>query len=242
MNKHIEIENKKGRILRGYLNKPSKAKSIVVFLHGYTGNKTEHNGHFREFSRLLAKENIASLRMDYSCNGESDGNFRDFLFTDALLDAKLMIDFAFKVKGIEEVSLLGFSMGGLIASLLCNYKPFKQILLWSPSDNLYEKVKRQYELLPKLENGNGYQNGFEISKGLVASMKEIDAFKEVKHFNKPVLVIHGRNDKAVDYKVGEKYAKTYPKGKLIIIESANHGYDRFSEVKELFSSSLVFLK
>ena len=34
MIKHVEIENVKGFILRGYLDLPENAKKIVVFFHG----------------------------------------------------------------------------------------------------------------------------------------------------------------------------------------------------------------
>ena len=40
MTKHIEIENIKGFILRGYLELPENAKRIVCMFHGFTGNKT----------------------------------------------------------------------------------------------------------------------------------------------------------------------------------------------------------
>lgn len=239
---HIEITNKKGKVLRGYLDSPQGAEQIIVMFHGYTGNKTEHNGHFRTFSRKISKLNIGSLRMDYSCNGESDGEFSEFLFTDALEDSKLMIDYAFSLQGIKKVSLLGFSMGGLIASLLSNYKPVDKIILWSPAGNLYEKLQKQFNCLPKIENGNGYLLGFEISKNLVESMKGFNPFDEALKFTNKVLVIHGREDKAVNYLIGKKYAETFPNGKIHIIDGAGHGYDRYPEVLELFDSSTIFLK
>ena len=41
----IEIKNCKGFVLRGFLHLPESASEIVVMLHGFTGNKTEHAGH-----------------------------------------------------------------------------------------------------------------------------------------------------------------------------------------------------
>ena len=58
MTKHVEIVNVKGFVLRGYLELPENAKRIVCMFHGFTGNKTEHNGHYRNLARLLAKEGI----------------------------------------------------------------------------------------------------------------------------------------------------------------------------------------
>ena len=70
MVKAIEFENKHGFMLRGFLDLPENADTIVVFLHGFTGNKTEHAMHFRNFSRVLSKNGIASMRMDYHGNRE----------------------------------------------------------------------------------------------------------------------------------------------------------------------------
>ena len=47
MVKHIELINKQGMTLRGYLDYPDNFNGeIVVMYHGFTGNKTEHAKHF----------------------------------------------------------------------------------------------------------------------------------------------------------------------------------------------------
>lgn len=241
MIKHVEIENKKGKILRGYLDYPDGASKIVVMFHGYTGNKTEHNGNFRSLSRLLSKENIASLRMDYSCNGESDGEFSEFLFNDAIDDAILMLDYAFSL--FNTVYVLGFSMGGFIAALVCNQRPIAKLLLWSPaSDDLYTKLKSRFDEATKMEDGKMYIPGFIISEDLINSMAGYDPFNEASKFTKPVFIIHGRDDKAVDYLTSVKYATSFTNANLHIIDKAGHGYDRYSETVELFAKSINFLK
>ena len=81
MIKNIEITNKEGKTLRGFLTMPENfSGDLVVMYHGFTGNKTEPAGHFRSLSRLLLVENMGSIRMDFSGNGESDGEFKDFTF------------------------------------------------------------------------------------------------------------------------------------------------------------------
>ena len=102
MLKHIEITNKEGRILRGYLTLPEQFNGdLVLMYHGFTGNKTEHAGHFRNLSRLLAAEKIASLRMDFSGNGESDGEFSDFTFDTLIAEANLMLDYAKTISDVK---------------------------------------------------------------------------------------------------------------------------------------------
>lgn len=242
MIKHVEILNQQGNVLRGYLNIPDGAELIVVMFHGYTGNKTEHNGFFRTMSRELAKLNIASLRMDYGCNGESDGEFKDFRFDQAIADAKLMLDYAKNVEGIKRVSVLGFSMGGAIAALVCNYMPLAGLLLWSPAGELAKNLRHRFEVAPKIENGNVYSPGFELNEGLITTMEKYDFYSEAPKFHSPVFIIHGTNDKAVDYLRGIEYSVKFPNANIHLIDKAGHGYDDYVSANELINRSINFLK
>lgn len=241
MTKHVEIENVKGFTLRGYLELPENAKIIVVMFHGFTGNKTEHNGHFRNLSRMLASKNIASLRMDYHGNGESGGEFYDFNFDDAIDDALRMIDFAKKIDGIEKVQILGFSFGGAVASLVANDENCDKLLLWSPAGNMPDITKRRYENNLILENGNCYFSGFEMSKNFVDSIINKNMYKNTSNFTKKVLVIHGRKDTSVPYLYGVRYAVSYYDSRLHIIDKSEHGYNAIEERNELYNESLRFL-
>ncbi|MFA6890028.1 MAG: alpha/beta fold hydrolase [Bacilli bacterium] len=242
MIQHTEIINKHNRALRGYLTLPNEATRIVVMFHGYTGNKTEHNGYFRTMSRLLNQEGIASLRMDYSCNGESDGEFYEFSYREAIEDAKLMLHTASEIPGIKTVSLLGFSMGGAIAALVCNEISIDRLLLWSPAGSMYQKMKERFDATPKMDNGHVFSAGFELAGSLVDSMANIDPFQECGLFQKPVLIIHGRDDKAVPYLTGVTYAVKFPNSLLHIVSGSGHGYDEESSKIELLEKSITFLK
>ena len=228
MTKHVEIENIKGFILRGYLELPENAKKIVVMYHGFTGNKTEHNGHFRNLARLLAKVGVASIRMDYHGNGESDGEFSDFTFLDAVDDAKRILEYAHNVEGIEEVAILGFSFGGGLAGLIANDENCDQLVLISAAANMPQLTLNKYEGWRKLENGNVYFNGFELSKdfgnGLIGRN------------------IQARNDQAVPYLYGVKYAVSYKNSRLHIVKDAGHGYDSLENATELYEKVVEFLK
>ncbi|MBO5948945.1 alpha/beta fold hydrolase [bacterium] len=209
MTKHVEIENVKGFVLRGYLELPENAKKIVCMFHGFTGNKTEHNGHFRNLARLLAKQGVASIRMDYHGNGESDGEFSDFNFLDAVDDAKRILDYAHKLEGIEEVAILGFSFGGGISGLIANDDNCDKLVLISAAANMPELAVRKFETWRKLENGNFYFNGFELSKDFAEGLIGRNMYENTDKFTKNVLVIQAKDDLAVPYLFGVKYAVNY---------------------------------
>lgn len=245
MLRHVEITNKLGKILRGYLTYPDSFNGLIVIMyHGFTGNKTEHGGHFRDFSRLLAENNIASLRMDFYGNGESDGTFKDFTFDTMFSDANLIIDYARKIDGVKNISLLGFSMGGAVASYVAINRcdVIDNIILWSPAGNIVELIKNIYEKSPKLENGNADYPNFEISKEMDDSVSKYTMYENLERFTGRVLVIHGRKDLAVNYIYGIRYSVSFPNSFLHIIDTAGHGYDKREEKIELFNKSLDFLK
>lgn len=241
MTKHIEITNIKGFVLRGYLELPENAKRIVCMFHGFTGNKTEHNGHFRNLARLLAKKGVASIRMDYHGNGESDGEFYDFSYLDTLDDAKRIIDFAKNVEGIEEVCILGFSYGGAIASMVANDENCEKLVLISAAANMPDLALKKLDTWRKLENGNLYSLGFEMSPKFVEEIKDENMYSNTKNFTKKVLVVQARNDQAVPYLFGVRYAVSYKNSTLHIVKEAGHGYDSLENATELYSKVVEFL-
>lgn len=241
MTKHIEIVNVKGFILRGYLELPENAKRIVCMFHGFTGNKTEHNGHFRNLARLLAKKGVASIRMDYHGNGESDGEFYEFSYNDSLDDAKRILDFAKNVEGIEEVCILGFSYGGAIASMVANDENCEKLVLISAAANMPELALKKLETWRKLENGNLYSLGFELSPKFVEEIKDQNMYSNAKNFNKKVLVVQARNDQAVPYIFGVRYAVSYKNSTLHLVKDAGHGYDSLENATELYNKVVDFL-
>jgi len=244
MQKYVEIKKKENVYLRGYLNFPEQAKKIVVMFHGFTGNKTEHGRMFKTISELFEKENIASLRFDFFGNGESDGKFHEFTFDSLTEDAKLIIDYALKIKGVDKIVLMGFSMGGAIAAHMATKLPqvVDALVLWSPAGNIKQIIENYYLRNPKLENGHADYLGFEISENLVESFRKFEPYENLKNFRNSVLIIHGKKDLAVNYEFGEKYSKEFPKAKFSIIENAGHGYDNVDSRISLFSQTIDFLK
>ncbi|HOR18055.1 MAG TPA: alpha/beta hydrolase [Bacilli bacterium] len=245
MLKHIEITNKEGRILRGYLTLPEEFNGdLVLMYHGFTGNKTEHAGHFRNLSRLLAAEKIASLRMDFSGNGESDGEFSDFTFDTLIAEANLMLDYAKTISDVKRVMLLGFSMGGAVAAMVAakRYQEIDKMVLWSPAGNILEKIKKAFESGIKLENGNVMMGTFELSKAMVESVNRYDVYQGIENFKKPVLIIHGRKDLAVNYLISAIYSVRFFNSHLFYLNEAGHGYDSLTDREELYQRTLEFLK
>lgn len=244
MIKHVEIVNKQGRTLRGYLHLPEGAKEILVMFHGFTGNKTEHAGHFRNFARLLEKEGVASLRMDFSGNGESDGEFADFTFDTMMDEARQMIEYAKNISGIEKVDLLGFSMGGAVAGMMAReyMEQINKLMLWSPAGNIVDLIKKRYENNEKNEKGNVIFGGYwELSKEMYESLDKYNTYEGLENFPNKVFIVHGSQDLSVNYLFGMRYAVRCKNSFIHLVNGSGHGYDPLAHRDELYSKSLDFI-
>lgn len=245
MVKHVEIANKDGKVLRGYLTYPEDFNGdVVVCFHGFTGNKTEHAGHFRNISRILEKHSIATLRMDFSGNGESDGEFNEFTYDTMLPEAIQIVEYAQKVDGFKRLILLGFSMGGALAATVTSMIPEEvhKLVLWSPAGNMVEIINKYFEVHEKNEKGNISLGAFELSKDMHESIQKWNTYENLEKFENKVTIIQGKKDTSVPFLYSARYAVSFKNSHLHLIETASHGYDRKEEYEKLYQLTVDFLK
>lgn len=244
MLKHVELECNK-KVLRGYLTMPEEFNgTIVVCFHGFTGNKTEHAGHFRNLSRLLEKENVATLRLDFSGNGESDGEFRDFTFDTMFSEAQEILKYARKIKDVKKLILLGFSMGGALAATIASQFPkgIDKLVLWSPAGYMDEMMRDHFEKGEKLENGNSRYSTFEISKEMYESVNKWHPYEGLENYPNKVLIIQGKKDLSVPFLCACRYAASFKDSHLYFIDEAGHGYDALKDQEKLYKLTIDFIK
>lgn len=131
----------------GTLTLPENVKNppVVLILHGFTdqrnGQKTTYfeEGYLRYASRRWADAGIASLRIDFMGSGESSGNYADTTFESQVEEAKEALIYLRNTGQINrrEISLLGHSQGGIVASAVSASPPFplSSVILWNPGIN-----------------------------------------------------------------------------------------------------------
>ncbi|TCT14909.1 hypothetical protein EDC18_10457 [Natranaerovirga pectinivora] len=221
------------KTLRGVLHTPDIQNSkypIVMIFHGFGGNKMGPHFLFVKLSRLLEKYGIASIRFDFGGSGESDGEFIDMTLDSELEDARNVLDYVKSLEQIDpsKIGVLGFSMGGAIASLLAGENPneIDRLTLWAPAGNIGEIVinnfiGKGYSDFVK----DGYYNyeGLKFGKNFVENVTSTDVFNLASPYTKKVLLIHGNADEVVSLEASKKYLKIYgSSSELIIIEDADH--------------------
>lgn len=98
---------------------PAQGWPSVVMVHGFTGNRTDHHRLLTLLSRALASRGIASLRFDCRGSGDSHGDFSEMTVSREVEDVQAAASYIRQQPQIdpERVMLLGYSMGGMVATL-----------------------------------------------------------------------------------------------------------------------------
>lgn len=235
----------KGFILRGLLTKPDgEFKNIVVMLHGYTGHKNENGYLFKKLSLELSELGYASLRFDFMGSGDSDGTYEDMTFLTELEDARHMIEKALEINKQKPIILLGFSMGGAVASRVSlEYQEhIEKLILMSPAGCMADHAKRTFTVNPVNSDGNVDLGGYYINQRFLESFNNIDMYQNIETFKKPVLIVHGSDDQAVPIEYGRKYHELYPNSQFYEINGAPHCYTKVPFRKQVNKIVEDFIK
>lgn len=111
---------------------------LVVFCHGFTGNRQD--AHFLSLGRRLAEHGIASVRLDFAGQGESEEPGTAYTLTNAAADIDACIEWMAAQQGadMQRIALVGHSMGGRIATEYLNHGRHAgnvlALALWSPAN------------------------------------------------------------------------------------------------------------
>lgn len=234
-----------GYTLRGLYTTPDgEFSKLVVMLHGFTGHKNENGYFFKYLSWELANNGIASLRFDFMGSGDSDGYFKDFTLDTLLSDASCIIDEGVILNHHKNIILLGFSMGGAIASRISLRKNslIEKMILASPAGNMPLLLEAAYNTRTPNDNECVDMGGYYLSKKTVDSFQNYDFYKNLEEYTKQVLIIHGSKDAAVDLQYSRKFYESYKFATYEIIPNATHCYTAIEDRKKVYSLIIDFCK
>lgn len=214
------------KTIRGLLSTPDSGeyKNLIPMFHGFTGHKNEHAYLFKQLTEQFVDLGYATIRFDFSGNGDSDGHFEEMTYYTLMDEAKAIMEYAYKLSGKKLISL-GFSMGGCINSLISYQMKdiVEEIVLISPAGNMNELAKNRERLKKKPEDRLMDLGGFCLNQDFIDSFQR-DLMSHASDFEQHVLLIHGSLDQAVSVEISKKFSKLYPNNSLNIVEGAPHGY------------------
>lgn len=244
MQHYCEIPTPKGT-LRGFFHQPNQKEfPVCIIFHGFTGQCTGTKFSYVQLSRMLEAKGIGTLRLDFLGSGESDLNFKDMTFGDELSCARVILEEVRKMPVVNEIYVLGHSMGGAIASELAKLYPsdIKKLCLWAPAFNLPDAIDYLIGKVPVNNEGIYDHEGYEISQAFVDDIIQRNLYRDLDTYKNKLLVIHGTKDTTVPFVISEKYLKLFNQNMIFhAIKDADHNFNTITDIKRVLKLTLDFL-
>ena len=196
---------------RKYLKKPKKA---VVTIHGFGMNRSLH---FNDFRKFIEPKGYKVIQFNiYDINNPEDADYKEWIKRcEKQLTTTLDL--------YDEVILLGFSMGGVIASYLASVYPVKQLILIAPAFNyldLSTSVHYEKKAIKKIGKKTDSPSGAQTK----AFTEIVSQYKEsVYYVDCPILILHGSEDTSISVQSSKSvYSRLTGKKRMLILEGAAH--------------------
>jgi len=258
MERCVELRRPQG-VLRGMLHLPQRRDfrppwPAVALFHGFTSSRMEARFLFVSFSRLMARNGIASARFDFMGSGESDGEFQDATLSGQIADAGAVLDWLGRVRGVDRsrLFLLGLSAGAAVAGCLAGDRgaDVRGLLLWSSAGEISERIRERAEALREAAASSASASrdpldygGLRIGQGHLIDAARVQVLQRSSAYTGPVLVAFGTSDQVVAPEVSRRYGELYgARASLVPVQGAGHVFESLAWREELFRRSLEFLQ
>ena len=222
------IENG-GRQIYGVLNRPIGKEGrlpIAIVSHGFNGTY-----HFaQDYFGPLAELGWMTYAFDFPCgsvNSRSDSNTMNMSILDEQSDLRAIVNYFRHQPYVDpnRIMLIGESQGGLVSALTAAQmnKEVSHLVLIYPALCIPNNWNSRY---PKLEDIPDTTRLWNVPMGrrFFEELRTMDAFRTMKNFQKPVLIIQGDADQVVSVDDSRRAAQTYKNARLYVIPSAGHGF------------------
>lgn len=233
--------------IRGYILIPQNHnKSCVIVSHGFSSNVLMTY----KYAKRFANAGFVAVYFDFcgSGVGRSGGRSQDMSVLTQKEDLLSVLDYVKKIDYIDnkKIILAGCSQGGFVSSLVAAQREedVEKLILYFPALSIPSDARKGSMLGAKFDPNNVPNSKrviiIKIGKRYILDALSLDPYKEICTYKKPVLIIHGTDDKMVDISHSEMAQKKYPNAKLIKIDGGDHGFF-IRGFKESMDESIRFL-
>ena len=229
---NLTLEGPAGKIM-AILETPSLKEDqncpFVILMHGFTSSKEDPI--CAKVASSLREKGIASIRFDFNGHGKSDGRFQDMTIRNEVQDAQAVYDYVSKLDYITKIGILGHSQGSLVCALFApkmNQK-IDAMVLMAPALSIPDGARAGRSAGASFDPNNVPENGVRIGnrilgKNYIVEAQQMNVWKEIKGFDKPVYLVRGTRDFVVSEENAKRIANTYADFKEKAYEGDDHGF------------------
>lgn len=235
MNKRINIAGAVG-MLDAVLQKPiletGQKCPLVILMHGIMMRKEFVL--LKKIAERLQMIGIASIRFDFNGHGQSEGEFQDMTVPIEIEDAHKVYQYASTLDFVSDISLMGHSQGGVVASMLAGelgVDKIKCLILMAPAAVFKDQAIEGNTLGAKFDPDNIPEYvmayGRKIGHMYLKTAQALPIFETAAKYAGPVCIIQGKKDDLVPYHYSEKFYQIYKHSELHLLDNEVHlfGYD-----------------
>lgn len=197
---------------------------LVIYAHGIGSNHTAGE----PYAKALAQKGYVVYTFDFcgsSQRSKSDGNTADMtIFTEKEDLTAIIANLKQQpYTDADRTYLLGISLGGLVSSITSASMPdaIRNLALVYPALCAPDDARKHFDAEGNRLNPNGRMMGGENYN---KAMLKFDPFEHIGQYTKPVLIIHGTEDRLVPITYSERAITVFPDARLEKIEGAGHGF------------------
>ena len=234
------------RQIYGVLNRPLQAQGslpIAIVSHGFNGTY-----HFaQDYFVPLAEQGWMTYAFDFPCgsvNSRSDSNTMNMSILDEQSDLCAIVNYFRRQPYVDSdrIMLIGESQGGLVSVLTAAQmnKEVSELVLIYPALCIPNNWNSRYSKLEDIPDTTRLWN-VPMGRRFFEELHGMDAFRTMKKFQKPVLIIQGDADQVVSMEDSRRAAKTYKNASLHVIPGAGHGF-KPKERQEAIEQIKSFIK
>jgi dipeptidyl aminopeptidase/acylaminoacyl peptidase len=227
-----------GLTLHGwFIPSGKKADKTLVLLHGYPADK---GNILPALAFLHADFNL--LLFDFRYLGESEGNYST-AGAKEVEDLLAAIRFL-KGRGIKEVGVWGFSMGGAVGLMAIDKAPEIRAVVAESSYASLTEMALQLFRIPLLNYPVAYLIGFWANLFLGIDVRDVSPAERIRNTTVPILISHSSTDAVVPFSQAKTLQQALihnPRAEFWFNEEFAHGQmgsDYQGRVRSFFQNNL----
>lgn len=142
-------------------------------------------------------------------------------------DLQAVIDAIYNLPSTDQkhLFLFGESQGGCVAGITAprNAEKLQAMILYYPAFCIPEDARKRFRSAEEIRDKNDIF-GMTVGRTYYENLLSYDVYDAIQGFGKPVLILHGDNDRTVDPSYGRKASEIYTDADFVLLQGEPHGF------------------